>query len=65
MAMAQKFGRYYSNIINRIFSNGQINFKNTILPISYYNEKEFLDNAYKGATSGYSFLLPAIAMGIN
>lgn len=65
MAMAQKFGRFYSNIINRLFSNGQIKFKYTMLPISYYNEKEFLDNAYKGATSGYSFLLPAIAMGIN
>ena len=65
MAMAQKFGRFYSNIINRLFSNGQVKFKYTMLPISYYNEKEFLDNAYKGATSGYSFLLPAIAMGIN
>lgn len=65
MATAQKFGRFYSNIINRLFGNGQVNFKYAMLPISYYNEKEFLDNAYKGATSGYSFLLPAIAMGIN
>lgn len=65
MATAQKFARFYSNIVNRLFGNGQINFKYTLLPISFYNEKEFLDSSVKGATSGYSFLLPAIAMGLS
>ena len=65
MAMAQKFGRFYTNIINRLFSNGQVKFKYTMLPISYYNEKEFIDNSYKLANSGYSFLLPALALGLS
>ena len=29
------------------------------------NEKEFIDNSYKLANSGYSFLLPALALGIS
>jgi hypothetical protein len=42
-----------------------VSFKYIIQPISYYNEKEFIDNANKGVTTGYSFLLPAIAMGLS
>ena len=36
-----------------------------ILPISYYNQKEYVETSLKLATSGYSFLLPAIAMDIT
>lgn len=65
MYMANKFSRFYTNILNRLFGNGQVSFKYIIQPISYYNEKEFIDNANKGVTTGYSFLLPAIAMGLS
>ena len=65
MPVAQKIANVFTNAVNTMFSNSNIRFKYNILPISYYNEKEFLDNTYKGATTGYSFILPALAMGLN
>lgn len=65
MPVAQKIANVFTNAVNVMFSNSNIRFKYNILPISYYNEKEFLDNTYKGATTGYSFILPALVMGLN
>lgn len=65
MSMANKFSRFFTNIINRLYGNGIVNFKYMILPISHYNTKEYIDNAYKEATAGYSYFLPALAMGLS
>ena len=65
MSIVEKFNRFFSNIINRLFGNNAVRFKYMILPISYYNTKEYIDNAYKEATAGYSFFLPALAMGLS
>ena len=65
MPVAQKIAKVFTNAVNTMFGNSIVRFKYNILPISYYNEKEFLDNTYKGATTGYSFILPALAMGLN
>lgn len=65
MAMANKFGRFFTNIINRLYGNGLVNFKYMFMPISYYNTKEYIDSTYKEATAGYSFFLPALAMGMS
>lgn len=65
MPFAEKLSRLFTSMVNRTYGTGQIGFKYKIFPVSYYNEKEFLDNAMKGATSGYSFLLPGLAMGFS
>lgn len=65
MYMANKFAHFYSYLINTMFKNKNISFNYKFLSISYYNEKEYLDNVFKGATYGYSLILPSIAMGIN
>ena len=65
MQLAHKFEKFITNVINKNFSNANITFQYLMLPISYYNEKEFIDNSFKLANSGYSFLLPALALGIS
>jgi hypothetical protein len=65
MPAANKISNMLTNAINSLYGNTIVRFKYNILPISYYNEKEYLDNTYKEATGGYSFLLPALAVGLN
>lgn len=65
MILAHKFENFVTNIINRLYSNSNINFKYIILPITRYNEKEYIENAFKLASSGYSLLLPMLAMGFS
>ena len=69
MAMMLTLARKYQNIIstklNELFGNSNINFKYEILPISLYNQKDYVDSAFKLASSGYSFLLPALGMGLS
>ena len=65
MILANKYGKFLSFIINNLFANSNINFKYEVLPISWYNEKDYITNTLKMASSGYSFILPAIAAGLS
>lgn len=65
MFLAGKFANFITNITNTLFSDRDISFKYQILPVSYYNEEKYIDRTFKMASSGYSFLYPAIAMGIS
>lgn len=65
MVLANKFATFLTNLINRLYRNSNISFKYTILPISYYNEDKYIDNSFKLASSGYSFLLPSLALGFS
>ena len=65
MYLAGKFANFITNTLNTLFSDKDISFKYQILPVSYYNEEKYIDRAFKMASSGYSFLYPAIAMGIS
>lgn len=65
MYMANKFARFITNIINELFSNSNVSFKYTILPVSYYNSEKYVNTAFKLVGSGYSFLMPALAMGLS
>lgn len=65
MVFANKFSNFVTNLTNKLYSNSNITFKYSMLPISYYNEKEYVDTSFKVASSGYSLILPALAMGIN
>lgn len=65
MILANKYSNFITNIVNRLFSNNNINFKAEILPITYYNESTFITDTFKLAQSGYSFLLPALATGLT
>lgn len=65
MYLANKYARFITNVINDNFANTNINFKYTILPITYFNEAKYIDSGYKLATAGYSLLVPALAQGFT
>lgn len=63
--LAGKYSKFITDHINQVFGNKSFSFKYTILPISYFNEQKFIDTNYKLVSSGYSFLLPALAQGLT
>lgn len=65
MVLAEKLSTYYSFITTNIVGNSSISYRVSILPVSVYNTQEYIDNTYKLATAGYSFLLPALASGLT
>ena len=65
MFLASKFAAYVTNFINRKFSNSNVSFKYMILPITYHNYDKFVETSHKLVGSGYSLLLPAIALGMS
>lgn len=65
MYIANKISKFITNIVNMLYSNSNIDFKYTILPITYQNEQKYSDASYKLASSGYSLLIPALAQGIT
>lgn len=65
MILGNKYSVFITNIVNLLCGNGNVSFKYTILPISYYNQQKYLDLTHKLANSGYSFLLPSIALDLN
>lgn len=65
MIFANKLSLCITNTINRMYSNSNINFKYEILPISYYTDDKYIDKSFKLAGSGYSLILPSLALGIS
>lgn len=65
MTFAYKLEQFITYIINENYSNSNISFKYTILPITYYNVSKYIDTTFKLAQSGYSYLLPALASGFS
>ena len=65
MVLARKMARLITSIINEKYGNTNITFTYKILPVSFYNQKEYVETSLKLANSGYSFLLPALAMDLS
>ena len=65
MILARKMENLVTSIINEKYGNSNVMFTYKILPISYYNQKDYVETALKLANSGYSFILPALAMDIS
>ena len=61
----EALAHFCGDIVTRLFGNSNIQFTYTFLPISEYNRKDYVDNSFKLAQSGYSLLLPAIALGMS
>lgn len=65
MTFAKKAERVVTRIVNDQYKNSNVTFRYIVLPITYYNSSKYLDNSFKLASGGYSFLLPAIALGLS
>ena len=63
--LSNKFERFVTNVINNLYSNSNISFKYKILPISQYNEDDYLKIVMQLAQSGYSLLMPALCVGLS
>lgn len=65
MYLANKFAFFITHLINHLFSNSNISFKYVILPVSYFNTEDYMEQVFKLVGYGYSFLLPSVALGIT
>lgn len=65
MTFATRYAFFTTQLVNQLFANNNISFKYTIYPVCEQNRKEFVDICFKLAQSGYSLLMPAIAMGFS
>ena len=65
MILAQKLENFITSILNEKFSNSNVSFTYKILPITHYNQKDYVETSLKLANSGYSFILPALAMDLS
>lgn len=64
-ALVHKFENFLNNIVNRIYGNSNITFKFLFLPVGKHNEEDYISMYKDMASLGYSWLLPAAAMGLN
>lgn len=65
MILGNKYSRFLTFIINSLYANSNINFKYILLPISYYDVSDYIKDSFKLAQSGYSYLIPSLALGIT
>ena len=65
MVLATKYAIFITNLLNKMFKNGNIYFKYQFLPITFYNNSKFLEDSLKLGTVGYSLIMPALALGIT
>lgn len=65
MILANRFARFVSSLVTDVFGTQTLEYKYVILPITHYNEKEYIEDAFKLTGSGYSYLLPALALGVS
>ena len=65
MAFATRYAFLITQLVNQLFGNNNINFKYVIYPVCEQNRKEYVDMCFKLAQSGYSLLMPAVAMGFS
>lgn len=64
-AFSRQYQQFFTVLVNRYFSTNDIKFNIVVPPISHYNTKEFIADAFKLASSGYSFFMPCMALGIG
>ena len=65
MVLVEKIETCIGEVINSIFGDKSIRFRYMFLPVGILNKEEYITRTLKMASSGYSFLLPAIAEGFS
>lgn len=65
MILGQRFQHFFTTILNYKFKDKSVKFKLIILPLSYYNSKEYTSLAKELAAFGYSFLTPILSTGLD
>ena len=60
-----KLQRFVSGLINTLYGDKNVSFKFMFLPVGVHNEQDYITMYKDLASLGYSWLVPAAAMGIN
>lgn len=65
MPLTNKISSFISELLTQLFGNQNIRFKYIVLPVSVYNQSDYLTDAFKLAQSGYSFYLPGAVLDLG
>lgn len=65
MYLAGSYSIWLSYILDQRYGDNKISFTAKILPVSYYNNDEYISKTLNMAQYGYSFLVPSVALGLN
>ena len=65
MTFANDLSMFLQGVINSHYGTSTLSFSYEILPISLYNQEEYMKMTLQAANSGFSYLLPAIASGVS
>lgn len=65
MVLGNKYSNFISFLLNDKYGNSSISFKYSILDITYYNTSTYISDSLKLAQNGYSYFLPALALGLS
>ncbi len=65
MTLGNQIAAFIEDIVNEVYGNGAVSFSYKMLPVSYLNENDFIDESLKLATNGYPLLIPMAAQGIS
>lgn len=63
--LTNRYELFVENLINRLVGGTAVYFKYMILPVTRFNDDKYIETTFKLASSGYSYLLPAIASGVS
>lgn len=64
-SLLEQLSASFSYMLSKKLGDPNHRFSVRMLPITHYNLKNYMADASKMATLGYSFLLPAISLGVN
>lgn len=65
MPLIVEYSNWLTRAINNHAGSSKISFHYQFLPVTWYNESEYITTAVNMASYGYSLLIPAVAMGIT
>lgn len=65
MSLANQFASLIARIINAAYGNSNLYFTYHMLPITLYNQEDYVKLYRDLASNGYSFMLPMVALGFS
>lgn len=65
MTLANQYAHFITYAVNYLYGNTNISFSFKILPVTLYNQSDYITDTFKLAQSGYSYLVPCVAAGIG
>lgn len=65
MTLGEQVATFIQTVINHFYGTKEVEYSYDILPITLYNQADYVNMTLSAANSGFSFFLPAIASGVN